>query len=167
MTKGNVLSIISIDQALLFTLGMTMVKHGKRYCFPSQETILQHLRDYYGITVSRRALNYHLKMLEEQGYILRTQRKKYLGNGQWRQRSTLYKFKGKAVKFIASLGNGFLRVGKFFRVHILLHHKSSVTSVTSTQASFPYTGYGNPSVGPDPWEDVPDFTDYTRRKASG
>lgn len=62
------------EMAVLDTLRGVQRKYGKKYCFPSQETILRLLERIHGIKVCRRTLNYWLKRLVERKLIHRIKR---------------------------------------------------------------------------------------------
>jgi len=48
--------------------------HGKKFCFPSQDTILKHLKRWYGLEMSKSCLNADLRLLEARGHIRRKRR---------------------------------------------------------------------------------------------
>lgn len=49
-------------------------KSGRKYCFPSQDTLLEKLRAYHGIKICKRTLNNWLAKLERLGLIYRIRR---------------------------------------------------------------------------------------------
>lgn len=77
-----------------------MQKFGKNYCFPSQYKILELLKTHHGVTISRRALNYHLRDLEDAGLIDRKSRIRRGPRGELVFNSSLY--------FLKKLGYAFL-----------------------------------------------------------
>ena len=76
--------------SLFQTLIHLSSKYKKKYCYPSQEKILELLRKYHGIGISRRSLNRWLRHLENQGYFRRQRRITPDGEGSYRYKSTLY-----------------------------------------------------------------------------
>ena len=80
----------SFDQYILNVLLSCQVKYGKNYSYPSQTTILSLLQSHYGITRSRRWLNYRLRYLEDNGFIKRVRRIKAGPAGILIIRSTMY-----------------------------------------------------------------------------
>jgi len=60
--------------SIILSLSHLMLKQGKRYCFPSQAKLCEILGKYYGNPIHRRALNYHLRHLEDREYIKRKRR---------------------------------------------------------------------------------------------
>ena len=59
------------NEALLATLQSMILYKKKKYCFPSQKTLVKVLKENWYMTFCRRTLNYHLAMLEKGGYIMR------------------------------------------------------------------------------------------------
>jgi len=59
--------------------------YGKNFCFPRQDTILKHLKRWYGLEMSKSCLNADLRLLEARGHI---RRKRRLSWGKFT--STLY-----------------------------------------------------------------------------
>jgi predicted AAA+ superfamily ATPase len=78
-------------------------KYKKKYCYPSQEKILELLGKYHNIDISRRSLNRWLLYLENQGYFKRVRRITPDGEGSFKYKSTLY-----------VLGNKMFRMAKAF-----------------------------------------------------
>ena len=76
---------------------------GKDYCWPSQEKIIEILDQVHQISISRRTLNYHLRALEDHGFIRRIRRIKRGKNGQIEFHSTLYCLLDKARKLLKKL----------------------------------------------------------------
>jgi len=60
--------------AILETLAALQRKYGKSYCFPTQYRLLELLKDHHKIILSRRALNYALREIEDAGLINRKRR---------------------------------------------------------------------------------------------
>ena len=60
----------SFDSAIIATLYALQLKYKKRYCFPSQNKLLELIRKHQGIIRSRRTLNRRLKVLEDEARII-------------------------------------------------------------------------------------------------
>lgn len=142
--------MVSSGVAIIRTLAGVGLAHEKAYCFPSQETILGLLGQYHEVDMSRRTLNRHLAVLEDQGYFERVRRHGKGKDGQIRFASTLYKFKGKLFKFMYSIGkqaDSFFRV---FRVPWMAQHQAKqyqgFTSFGTAKSSAP--GPGDEKGGP-------------------
>jgi hypothetical protein len=87
---------------LLHLLYAVLAKHGKSYCYPSQEKILELLNTHYGITISRRTLNRWLAAMEGE-YIHRTRRHRRGKDGRILFRTTLYQFSKKALRLLRKI----------------------------------------------------------------
>jgi len=94
----------SLDEAIILLLGGLAGKFGKEYCFPSQEKMLSLLKDFFGIEICRRTLNYHLKRLETGKYIRRKRRISKGKDGKLVFKSTLYFLGKKAKKWVRKIG---------------------------------------------------------------
>jgi len=79
-------------------------KHGKKYCFPSQETLLRLLRKFYGIERSRRTLNRWLTDIESSGYIRRKRRIRRDPRIGIVFQSTLYRITKKGYLLLCRIG---------------------------------------------------------------
>ncbi len=73
-------------------------KNGKKYCFPSQAKLLELLKTYYQVDISRRTLNRALKYLEGLGYFERRRRISKGADGRFHFKSTLYVIKKELFK---------------------------------------------------------------------
>lgn len=114
----------SRECAILGTLVGVSKTYGKKYCYPSQKTILRLVSKYHGFEFSRRTLNRDLKELEVDGFIRRVRRLTERGIHGGRFSSTLYKFTHKAFKYLFGLGKWVEGVFSSFRVPKLAHNKS-------------------------------------------
>ena len=74
-----------------------------KYCFPSQEKILDLLKRFYGVEISRRTLNRKLGQLEDAGYIRRIRRISRGDDGRPRFASTIYVLAKKTYKLVYSI----------------------------------------------------------------
>ena len=95
--------MIAASLQLLHALYAIAAKYGKSYCFPSQEKILELLKEHYDISISRRTLNRWLAFLEGEGYIFRTRRHSRGKDGQIHFQSTLYRFGKKALRLLKKI----------------------------------------------------------------
>jgi len=101
--KNNPLGYIDgVDQAILSTLNALQRRWKKHYCFPTQDKLLELLLKHYGLKISKRALNRHLRSLEDGKYFERTRRTKQLAHGIKAFTSTLYKLCHNAYRYIGS-----------------------------------------------------------------
>jgi len=87
MVQGMV--IRSEYLAVLDTLRGIQAKYKQKYCFPSQNTIIELLEEYHGIKICRRTLNYWLERLEDGGFLFRI-RRHTRKNGELILRTTAY-----------------------------------------------------------------------------
>ena len=104
-----------IDEALLKTLAVFQGKSGKGYCTTSQDVLCSILSKYYKLKISRRCLNYHLKYLEENGYIRRVRRISQDKFGRLKCLPTLYWLLPKAMNFLRGLFRFGRRIGQWFK----------------------------------------------------
>ncbi|RLF86672.1 hypothetical protein DRN34_03165 [Thermococci archaeon] len=86
--------------AILTLLINLCANYKKNYCYPSQDWILSTLADKYKIYISKRTLNYHLRLLEDLGFIQRKRRISRAKNGTLQPKSTLYILAKKAFTYI-------------------------------------------------------------------
>lgn len=107
------------DQGIILSLNALQGKHNKKYSFPSQKTLLKLLRNFYGVTISLRTLNYHLAKLEREHFIYRRRRIATNSTGCLTFQSTLYSLSKKAYFFLSRLFNnlkdGYYSIRKFLR----------------------------------------------------
>jgi hypothetical protein len=96
-------NVKQFDEKILTTLLAIQERYNKPYSFPSQEKILALCHQYYGISRCKRTLNYRLKYLEQQGFIVRKKRIKRLRNGTLKLATTLYFLTTKAYSYIKNL----------------------------------------------------------------
>lgn len=92
-----------VDEAIVLIIGGLAKKFGKNYCFPSQEKLLYLLNRFYGVSICRRTLNYHLSRLTTGGYIHRKRRITKGRDGVLLFKSTLYFLCKQAMRWIARL----------------------------------------------------------------
>ena len=75
---------------LLLTLHKLNKHFNKLYCFPSQNKLLSLLSQFTSLSISRRQLNYDLKVLEVSQLIIRIRRHRRTKHNGMEFRSTLY-----------------------------------------------------------------------------
>lgn len=94
--------MLSIDNyvPIINMFDKTCRKHGKKYCFPAQITILKNLAMYGQVSMSIRTLNRRLRVLEDEKYIKRKRRIKKTADGRIQFKSTLYKLTKKAYSML-------------------------------------------------------------------
>lgn len=91
---------ISIFQTLIHL----STKYGKKYCYPSQDKIIELLKKYHSVEISRRSLNRWLRYLEDAGYFERRRRITKGDDDRFHFRSTIYIIKGKMFKLAYGFG---------------------------------------------------------------
>jgi len=90
-------------EVILMTVKSIGDKHGKHYSWPAQKRLVELLKKFYEISISRRTLCRDLRWLEENGFIERVRRHFKNSSGELVLRSTLYFLKRKAYKVFDSL----------------------------------------------------------------
>lgn len=113
-----------VEVAVMNTLVSIMSTHGKLYCYPSQETILDRVAKYQGIVVCRRTLNYCLARLEINEMVVRTRRITRGPDGQYEFRSTMYKLGRKGWKWFKESMRMVAKLLKLPRVQDVAHYSS-------------------------------------------
>jgi len=103
-------------EAVVISLLSVAKKHGKKYCWVSQERLEELIEKYHRILLCNRTLNRDLRWLEDNGYISRLRRIRVDPAGRMVFCSTLYKFKGKLFNWLYSVGNRVKRLFSFFRL---------------------------------------------------
>jgi len=88
-------------QAILAFLMQTADYHRKAYCYPSHETILKRLREWFHLSISDRTLCRHLAAFERDLYITRQRRHRRGRDGNLILRSTIYKIGLRAFQQLA------------------------------------------------------------------
>ncbi len=91
------------EDAALRVLTNLAARHGKRYVFPSQATIVRLCKKRFSVTVSRRHLNRVLASLESQNYFERKRRHCRTSTGSISFHSTLYILRAGAFNFWGGL----------------------------------------------------------------
>jgi hypothetical protein len=113
----------AVDIAIVSVLMGIGKTYGKKYVVPSQRTILDLLKRFHGVKISRRTLNRRLRVLEDKFYIRRQRRRSLLKEPLGQFRSTMYFFKGKLYNCLHSLGNWISGLFRFYRVPKVAHYK--------------------------------------------
>lgn len=91
-------------------------KHNKKYCWVSQEKLVELVDTYGGISMSNRTLNRDLRFLEDEGWIERIRRHHKGTDGKILFACTLYKFKAKVFNMLFSIGNSVKRLFTHYRL---------------------------------------------------
>lgn len=100
------------EMLIITVLAGTANKYDKGYCFPSQDKILA-LLARYGRRMSRASLNCHLNQFIRMGWIERRRRHQRDGERGWVFRSTMYKLKARALKWLAGMAGAANRAAAF------------------------------------------------------
>jgi hypothetical protein len=93
------------DLRILSVLAGLAGHHGKLWCFPSQEKILELLRRRYHRIISRRTLNRHLGALQAQHLIRRHRRHKTGATGALELHSTVYVILNGATRILKGIAS--------------------------------------------------------------
>lgn len=104
------------NQAVLYSLLAVAKHHQKKYCYPSQEKLIELANKFYKVQMSRRTLNRVLAELEDLRLIERIRRHREGKDGRILFSTTLYKFKGKAFNYLIALTKRLQDLFSFFRV---------------------------------------------------
>lgn len=91
------------DFRIIAVLSFLCDKYQRRWCYPSQDTLLELLRRFHGLHIERRTLNRHLAGFESLGYIQRTRRHTKNKDGSLHLKSTVYTLTATALTFIQSI----------------------------------------------------------------
>ena len=118
-------SIEGTLQVVLETLSSVCAKHGKAYCYPSQETILRLAREYHGVEISLRTLNRVLRWLEDHNYFKRTRRHRAGADGRILFATTLYALKKKLFIRLNSMRKWADRISSPLRVPLRAEYRST------------------------------------------
>ena len=78
--------------------------HKKRYCFPSQNKIMELLANRFYINISKATLNRWLRSMEDCRLVKRVRRIKYNEKRGMIFKSTLYKFTKKSMVLLLKIG---------------------------------------------------------------
>lgn len=117
--------------------------HGKRgYAFPAQKTILDKMRRWYGVNISRSTLNRDLQHMEDNGLLKRTRRHKARARGGIEFNSTMYTFTRRGFRWLKAMrtiifSTVFTRVSNLKQYTSLLRKKEGYAAdeQPKTQAS--------------------------------
>ena len=91
---------------LVTLLGGLAGHFGKRYCYPSQATICRLYAERTGRTMARATLNRQLGGLVRDGWLRRTRRHRHEKDRGLVLHSTLYTFRRRALRLLASTAAG-------------------------------------------------------------
>jgi hypothetical protein len=103
------------EMLILNVLAGISNKYQKGYCYPSQDKICERLRSVYGRHMSLRSLNRHLSQLVRVGFLKRQRRHVHDAARGWTFRSTVYKLKGRALKYLRGMAGPVNRAMSFDR----------------------------------------------------
>lgn len=106
------------ELALVSILGGLSERHGKTYCYPSQEWLCEHLARFAAHRMSRRTLNRHLHALEKFGWIKRLRRHRRRAGRGFEFRSTLYILTRRSFRWLSMFAKVAARAVKWGRVTI-------------------------------------------------
>jgi len=112
-------------EPILKLLTYLIKKSTKRYCWPSQSSILVILKTQYSCQISRRTLNRHLRKLENDNYIKRIRR---ISKGERkipRIKSSLYFIKKKVFTWLKKQADFLRLIGFEFRASFVDQKKSA------------------------------------------
>lgn len=116
----------TINQLIVNTISAYQRQYNKRYCFPSQETILESLKLYHKIVICRRTLNYRLRKLEEAQIIYRIRRHHKDINGMLILKSTAYYLGVKFKAFMWKIKRFAFKIQQWCGVQeVAQHYKKS------------------------------------------
>jgi hypothetical protein len=124
----------SRNEAILSCLFGVCLKHGKKYCYPSQGKLQGLLSEYHGFEISNRTLNRDLLSLVEDRFIKRVRRTRMIKGCGKRFTSTLYKFQVKAYKWLYAVGKWANAVFSSFRLPKMANYKSIRRNEISSNA---------------------------------
>lgn len=91
------------SSCVLQSLAWLSSRKATRYCFPSQEALVEILTRVYGVSRCRRTLNYHLEYLEDKGFIKRIRRISKCLDGRPAFASTIYSLKKRGLAFLGKI----------------------------------------------------------------
>lgn len=138
----------SAKDKIIEIVALLMERTGKSYCFPSQETLLTMLREYYGIKISRRMLNYHLRDLEDRNLIRRQRRIIRLPNGSLDFKSSLYFFQAAGYRLLNRIKKYAETITRLFISNSANRKHRKYTFVKPSPASLPGGLFNDRTVPP-------------------
>ncbi len=95
--------------AVLTTFGKLIQLSTKNYVYPSQESLLKLLKQHYHISISRRALNYHLADLRTERLIKSIKRYLHGENGTIAALTSAVCLTAKGCRYLFKLGSEWAR----------------------------------------------------------
>lgn len=154
-------------QAILATLAYLAARHSKKYCYPSQETLLKLLKRHHGIEICRRTLNYYLKDLEDNKLIERYVRRYRRADGSLVFRTTGY-YVLWTLKIVMKKATDTARyLFSLFRVQGRAHNNSTThQNIEKKTIGEPPAGAYTPK-GRDLWRAFGDFLKEREAKPAG
>jgi len=106
-------------------------KYNRKYCWVSQEKLVELVGTYGGIWMSNRTLNRDLRFLEDEGWIERIRRHHKGPDGKILFACTLYKFKAKVFNTLFSIGNAVKRLFTHYRLPLWAEYQLSQKRASS------------------------------------
>jgi hypothetical protein len=114
------------DMRILAIITKLCEKYERRWCYPSQETILELLERWHRVVMDRRTLNRHLNGLQHLGYIERTRRHHKARDGSLILKSTVYTITAVTAQLIHNFGAALAKLST------ILVHKFNPYAVPKT-----------------------------------
>jgi len=135
------------SERILHIINYLSSHFNKKYCYPSQNSLLDLLKRHHGIEISRRSLNYHLRFLEDNGFIHRVRRIPKKTGEAWLFKSTMYWLKKKAYGMLSKVAAGLSR-SKYRIRKWWLENKEPVPASWQEPASPVGRGFSQDSLPP-------------------
>jgi len=118
-------------QATLEAHFATGKKHKRPYHYAAQRCVLDNIKKYQGVEFSVRTYNRKQRLLEDQGFIKRTQRGMRGKDGRFRPGSTLTHLTGKAFNYMAGVLRKALNIFSFYRMPKMAQYRFNTTGYLS------------------------------------
>lgn len=132
--------------ALVLTIAGYSQYFEKAYIFPSQDQIRRQADSRWGEPMSKRTINRHLRVLEDEGYFERVNRCHFINENNKKFKTTLYKLSGKLFSQVKSLEKRISNLGKFMRCPEWLRRKrqSEKDKAAKSDNRVPFMASHNP-----------------------
>lgn len=118
----------STELAICNTLACLQQRHHKNYCYITQEKLIRFLKEFYGIDICRRTLNYVLSGMEVRGIIQRYKRTKINEFGKRVYTATAYYIRHNAQFLLKQVSNFIGFFAHAFRVQKNAHNLKTDTT---------------------------------------
>lgn len=126
--------------SILHTIIALAAINQKKWVIVRHTKIRELLAKYYDIEISPRALCYHLRTLENSGYIQRTKRH-IRDHGKFYARPSLYKLQKRAIKYIGQIARFSRKAAALIRDKLL--HQVTKKKIRKIFKKHPDTREGN------------------------